>query len=102
MLDLKLNPPQGRPQVFFKINQRDIAALLIPIPTLSEQMIIAAEVDRRFSILDRVESTVQASLARCALQRQAILKRAVEGRLVPAPPEPNAPADHAITEPIMG
>jgi type I restriction enzyme S subunit len=43
------------------------------------------EINRRFSILDQVESTVSASLARCALLRQAILKRAFEGRLVPAP-----------------
>ena len=49
-----------------------------------------------------IESTVQASLARCALLLQAILKQAFEGRLVLAPPKPNVPADHAITEPIMG
>ncbi len=83
----------------YKINQRDIAALLIPIPTLSEQMMIAAEVDRRFSVLDQVETTVKASLARCALLRQAILKRAFEGRLVPALPKPHGPDDQTPTDP---
>jgi hypothetical protein len=38
-----------------------------------------AEVDRRFSVLDQVESTVTASLARCGKLRQAILKRAFGG-----------------------
>ena len=42
------------------------------------------EIDRRFSVLDQVEATVQASLARGGKLRQAILKRAFEGRLVPA------------------
>ncbi len=86
----------------YKINQRDIAAFSIPITTLSEQIIIAAEVDRRFSVLDQVESTVQTSLSRCALLRQAILKRAFEGRLVPAPPEPHDPDDQSPTELMMG
>jgi type I restriction enzyme S subunit len=59
--------------------------LPIPVPPFFEQEQIVAEVDRRFSVLDQVEATVNASLARCALLRQAILKRAFEGRLVPAP-----------------
>jgi hypothetical protein len=37
------------------------------------------EVERRFSVLDQVEATVQSSLARCGLLRQAILKRAFRG-----------------------
>jgi len=75
------------------------AAVEFPLAPLAEQHQIVAEVERRFSILDQVESTVQASLARCALLRQAILKRAFEGRLVPAPPESSVPADHAKTSP---
>jgi type I restriction enzyme S subunit len=83
----------------YKINQRDISAYRIGLPDLECQRLILQEVERRFSVLDQVESTVQASLARCALLRQAILKRAFEGRLVPAPPESSDPADHAITSP---
>jgi type I restriction enzyme S subunit len=67
----------------FKINQRDIAIFRLPIPTLGEQREIVAEVDRRFSVLDQVEATVTTSLARCSKLRQAILKQAFEGRLVP-------------------
>ncbi|MCS5692013.1 restriction endonuclease subunit S [Cyanobium sp. FGCU-6] len=55
--------------------------LPIPIPPLDKQQSIIAEVDHRFSVLDQVEATVQASLQRCGILRQAILKRAFEGRL---------------------
>jgi len=50
--------------------------LPIPVPPFHEQEQIVAEVDRRFSVLDQVEATVTASLARCGVLRQAILKRA--------------------------
>lgn len=57
-----------------------------PLPPLAEQHRIVAEVDRRLSVLDAIEVTVNADLARCARLRQSILKRAFEGRLVR--PEP--------------
>jgi type I restriction enzyme S subunit len=69
--------------------------IVLATPPLEEQDIIVAEVERRFSVLDQVETTVQASLARCGLLRQAILKSAFEGRLVPAPGRAHGPADHA-------
>jgi type I restriction enzyme S subunit len=53
--------------------------LPIPIPPFLEQKQIVAEVERRFSVLDQVEATVTASLARCGMLRQAILKRAFGG-----------------------
>jgi hypothetical protein len=41
--------------------------------------LIIAEVERRFSVLDQVEATVNASLWRCGRLRQAVLKRAFGG-----------------------
>jgi type I restriction enzyme S subunit len=61
------------------ITQSGFLNLLIPLPPLSEQNRIVDEVDRRFSVLVQVEATVQTSLARCGLLRQAILKRAFGG-----------------------
>ena len=61
------------------ITQSGYLNLLIPLPPLSEQNRIVDEVDRRFSVLVQVEATVQTSLARCGLLRQAILKRAFGG-----------------------
>ena len=60
------------------------AAVEFPLAPLVEQQRIVEESERRFSILDQVEITVAASLARCGMLRQAILKRAFEGRLVQA------------------
>ena len=66
------------------ISLSKVRALPIALPPASEQLRILEEIDRRFSVLDQVEATVQASLARCTKLRQAILKRAFEGRLVQA------------------
>lgn len=57
-------------------------SLAIPLPPLQEQDRIAAEVDRRLSVLDALDATLAANLARCARLRQSILKRAFEGKLV--------------------
>ena len=54
----------------------------IPLPPLSEQHRIVAEVERRLSVVAALEATVAANLARAGRLRQAVLKRAFEGRLV--------------------
>ncbi|MBM4367684.1 MAG: hypothetical protein FJ102_15840 [Deltaproteobacteria bacterium] len=54
------------------------------VPPVAEQHRIVAEVDRRLSVLDALDASLDANLARCARLRQAVLKRAFEGRLVPA------------------
>jgi type I restriction enzyme S subunit len=66
------------------ISLSKVRALPISLPPASEQLRILEEIDRRFTVLDQVEATVTASLARCDKLRQAILKRAFEARLVPA------------------
>ena len=44
------------------------------------------EVERRLSIVDKIEAQVDANLKRSARLRRGILKRAFEGRLVPQDP----------------
>lgn len=53
-----------------------------PLPPYSEQHRIVAEVERRLSVVAALEATVAANLARAGRLRQAVLKRAFEGRLV--------------------
>jgi len=53
--------------------------LPVPIPSISEQYQIVTEVERRFSVLDQVEGTVNTSLRRCGQLRQAALKRSFRG-----------------------
>jgi type I restriction enzyme S subunit len=64
------------------INQADIGITPVPIPPLPEQHRIVAEVERRLSVVAKLETAVAANLARAGRLRQAVLKRAFEGRLV--------------------
>jgi type I restriction enzyme S subunit len=57
-----------------------------PLPPYAEQDRIVAEVERRLSVADALAAEVDAGLKRCARLRQAILKKAFEGKLVPQDP----------------
>ena len=64
-----------------------IHTMPIPLPPLSEQRRIVAEVERRLSVVQQAEATVEASLTRAERLRQSILKQAFSGRLVPQDPD---------------
>ncbi len=68
------------------LNKGKFSALVIHIPPRTVQAEIVAEVDRRLSLADAAERAVSAGLARAKRLRQAILKRAFEGKLVPQDP----------------
>ena len=51
----------------------------MPLPPLTEQLRIVAEVDRRLSIVREVEAEVDANLKRAQALRQAVLQRAFGG-----------------------
>lgn len=55
---------------------------LIPLPPLSEQIIITKEIDRIFSTCSETETFLETELKRAQSLRQSILKRAFEGKLV--------------------
>ena len=67
------------------INQEQISLMPIPLTSLKEQQKIIEEIERRFSIIDSLEKTIN-SLKEAERLRQAILKKAFEGRLVPQDP----------------
>ena len=69
------------------LNLDDLKSLAIPLPSLAEQHRIVAEVERRLSVVAALEASVEASLARARRLRQAVLKQAFEGRLVPQDPD---------------
>ena len=58
------------------INQRDVKGTPLPLPPLAEQVRIAAEVDRRFSLVAELEASVSTNLFRGARLRQSILDKA--------------------------
>ena len=64
-----------------------MASWAVALPPLAEQRRIVAEVDRRLSVIQQAEATVEASLARAERLRQSILKQAFSGRLVPQDPD---------------
>ncbi len=68
------------------INLKTIRLLPIPLPPFTEQHRIVAEVERRLSVVQELEQAVRANLARAQRLRQAIHKRAFEGKLVPQDP----------------
>jgi len=65
------------------LNRNDAYAINIPLPPLHEQHKIVEEIERRFSVADEIEKTVDQSLKQAERLRQSILKKAFEGRLVP-------------------
>lgn len=64
------------------ISQRTLALMPVPLPSIEEQDAIITEIDRMFSILDALESSLDKCLERSNRLRQSILKHAFEGKLV--------------------
>lgn len=58
------------------LNLGILKSLPIALPPLAEQKRIVAEVDRRLSVIDKLETVVTANLARATLLRQSILQKA--------------------------
>ncbi|HEU4321908.1 MAG TPA: restriction endonuclease subunit S [Roseiflexaceae bacterium] len=63
-----------------------VKAIYFPLPPLAEQRRIVAEVERRLSVAGALEAALAANLRRAERLRQAILRRAFAGRLVPQDP----------------
>ncbi|MGO4881797.1 MAG: restriction endonuclease subunit S [Bryobacteraceae bacterium] len=91
-----LRSPQGRQQIEARatgnqesmrnISQESIKAIEIPLPSRSEQIALLAAVERALSRADAAEAVLDACLRRAAALRQAVLKKAFEGELVPQDP----------------
>ncbi len=66
---------------------RDIQHVASPICSLEEQHQIVQEIESRFSVVEKMEQTIEESLQKAESLRQSILKRAFEGKLVPQNPD---------------
>jgi type I restriction enzyme S subunit len=69
-----------------KLTQAQMRRIHIPIAPLREQQAVMSRIEEYLSVADAVERQIEASLAQAERLRQAILKRAFEGRLVPQDP----------------
>ncbi len=54
----------------------------IPLPPLAEQTRIVAEVERRLSVVEELETVVSANLQRATRLRQSIMQKAFSGELI--------------------
>jgi type I restriction enzyme S subunit len=68
----------GRP----RLNLGEIKSIVLPVPPLAEQTRIVAEVERRLSVVEELETVVSANLQRATRLRQSILQKAFTGGLV--------------------
>jgi type I restriction enzyme S subunit len=69
------------------IFQGKIKTLIFLLPPLAEQHRVVAEVERRLSVVAELDKQVEAALRRADRLRQAILKHAFAGKLVPQDPD---------------
>ncbi len=95
-VDFYWNSPEGNRRVMdvaasttglYTLSVNKISRLPIPLPPLSEQAQIVAEVEARLSNIAQMEETIEASLKRAEYERQSILHEAFTGRLVLQDPE---------------
>lgn len=64
-----------------KLNQSSMKNIEIPLPPLSEQNLIVAEIDRRFAIVDKTLNLIDKSIQNAKNLKQSILKKAFNGEL---------------------
>ena len=60
---------------------KDIRKVELPLPSREMQVRLALEIRERYSAIDEMETTLDAQLTQSTRLRQAVLKRAFEGRL---------------------
>lgn len=65
----------------------DILNVVVPLPPLAEQREIVRQVDKLFSLADKLESHYEAARAKIGKLPQSVLSKAFSGRLVPTEAE---------------
>jgi len=64
------------------INTKQLLSMPVALPPFAEQQEITAEVERRLSVVEELEATVEANLTRVDRLRQATLQKAFSGKLL--------------------
>ncbi|WP_300338614.1 restriction endonuclease subunit S [Accumulibacter sp.] len=69
------------------LRRGDVETLLLPLPPLTTQQQVVAEIEKQFSRLDEAVANLKRVKANLKRYKAAVLKAAVEGRLVPTKAE---------------
>jgi len=77
------------------LNEAIVKKIPIPICSKSEQLAIVSAIESRLSVCDKLEQTIDQTLALSASLRQSILKKAFDGRLVSQDPN-DEPAEKLL------
>lgn len=62
------------------LNKERVRAIRVPFAPIAEQSIIVKEIEKRLSICENIEQTVNTALAQADTMRRSILKQAFEGK----------------------
>lgn len=63
------------------LNKERVRAIRVPFAPIAEQSIIVKEIEKRLSICENIEQTVNTALAQADAMRQSILKQVFEGKI---------------------
>lgn len=63
------------------LNKERVRAIRVPFAPIAEQSIIVKEIEKRLSICENIEQTVNTALTQADAMRQSILKQAFEGKI---------------------
>lgn len=77
------------------LNLSKVKTARLPFPSVVEQQETVLEIERRFSMIEELETLIDHSLKRSERLRQSILKQAFQGKLVFQDPN-NEPADELL------
>jgi type I restriction enzyme S subunit len=81
----------------YNISLGVLEALVVPIPPLAEQEAIVEAVEDQLSVVDHLDTDVNTKLKSARGLRQAILRHAFRGQLVPQDPN-EAPASELLKQ----
>jgi type I restriction enzyme S subunit len=70
----------------FNISLKVLSTIMVPLPPITEQEVIAENIENQLSVIDHLESDLEAKMKSAQALRQSILRHAFTGQLVPQDP----------------